>query len=177
MGSCMKFVGSCPCAVRVATSIEGRLCSFFVRSARMRLSDGNERVRYGRSVLDDEVERCPTPSGEGEVDCLADCGGGVRGVEFKSYMGRSEGREGRADLGGMWSELSRKRVLGNPCGSRCSLAIAVFEEDLTYALEEAESAVARPRVGVAYTVDELAQKVCSHDIVLLVVRQTGDCCS
>jgi hypothetical protein len=160
--------------VRVVTSIEGRLCVFFVRSARMRLSDGNERVRYGRSVLDDEVERCPTPSGEGEVDCLADCGGGVRGVEFKSYMGRSESRGRR--VGGMWSELSRKRVLGSPCSSRCSLALVVFEEDLIYAREEAESAAARPRVGVAYTVDELAQKVCSYDIVLLVVRQAGDCC-
>jgi hypothetical protein len=172
----MKFVSSCPCAVRVAASIEGRLCNFFVRSVRMRLSDKNERVRYGRSVLDDEVERCPTPSGEGEVDCLADCGGGVRGVEFKSFMGRSEGCGGRADLGGMWSELSRKRVLGSPCGSRCSLALVVFEEDLTYALEEAESAAARPRVGIAYTVHEMAQKVCSYDIVLLVVRQAGDCC-
>jgi hypothetical protein len=170
----MKFVSSCPCAVRVVASIEGRLCNFFVRSARMRLSDGNERVRYGRSVLDDEVERCPTPSGEGEVDCLADCGGGVRGVEFKSYMGRSEGRGGR--VGGMWSELSRKRVLGDLCGSRCSLALVVFEEDLTYAREEAESAAARPRVGIAYTVDELAQKVCGYDVVLLVVRQAGDCC-
>ncbi len=140
----------------------------------MRLSDGNERVRYGRSVLDDEVERCPTPSGE--VDCLADCGGGVRGVEFKSYMGKSKGRGGRADLGGMLSELSRKRVLGNPCGSRCSLALVVSKEDLIYAREEAESAAARPRVGVAYTVDELTQKVCSYDIVLLVVGQAGDCC-
>ncbi|MCC6067376.1 MAG: hypothetical protein LM562_06410 [Pyrobaculum sp.] len=170
----MKFVSSCPCAVRVVASIEGRLCNFFVRSARMRLSDKNERARYGRSVLNDEVERCPTPSGEGEVNCLADCGGGVRGVEFKSYMGRSEGRGGR--VGGMWSELSRKRVLGDLCGSRCSLALVVFEEDLTYAREEAESAAARPRVGIAYTVDELAQKVCSYDIVLLVVRQAGDCC-
>ncbi len=160
--------------VRVVTSIEGKLCNFFVRSAQMRLNDRNERVRYGRSVLDDEVERCPTPPGEGEVDCLADCGGGVRGVEFKSYMGRSEGRGGR--VGGMWSELSRKRVLGNLCGSRCSLALVVFEEDFTYALEEAESAAARPRVGVAYTVGELAQKVCGYDIVLLVVRQAGDCC-
>jgi hypothetical protein len=160
--------------VRVVTSIEGKLCIFFVRSAQMRLNDGNERVRYGRSVLDDEVERCPTPSGEGEVDCLADCGGGVRGVEFKSYMGRSEGRGVR--VGGMWSELSRKRVLGSPCGSRCSLALVVFEEDLTYAREEAESAAARPRVGVAYTVDELTQKVCGYDVVLLVVGQAGDCC-
>ncbi len=160
--------------VRVVTSIEGRLCNFFVRSARMRLSDGNERVRYGRSVLDDEVERCPMPSGEGEVDCLADCGGGVRGVEFKSYMGRSEGRGG--GVGGMWGELSRKRVLGSPCGSRCSLALVVFEEDLTYAREEAESAAARPRVGIAYTVDELTQKVCGYDIVFLVVRQAGVCC-
>jgi hypothetical protein len=150
------------------------LCNFFVRSARMRLSDGNERVRYGRSVLDDEVERCPMPSGEGEVDCLADCGGGVRGVEFKSYMGRSEGRGG--GVGGMWGELSRKRVLGSPCGSRCSLALVVFEEDLTYAREEAESAAARPRVGIAYTVDELTQKVCGYDIVFLVVRQAGVCC-
>lgn len=160
--------------VRVVASIEGRLCNFFVRSARMRLSDGNERVRYGRSVLDDEVERCSTPSGEGEVDCLADCGGGVRGVEFKSYMDRSEGRGGK--VGGMWGELSRKRVLGSPCGSRCSLALVVFEEDITYAREEAESAAARPRVGIAYTVGELAQKVCGYDIVFLVVRQAGDCC-
>jgi hypothetical protein len=172
----MKFVGSCPWAVRVVASIEGRLCNFFVRSVRMRLSDGNERARYGRSVLDDEVERCSTPSGEGEVDCLADCGGGVRGVEFKSYMGRSEGRGVRADLGGMWSELSKKRVLGSPCSSRCSLALVVFEEDFIYARKEAESAAARPRVGVAYTVHGLAQKVCGYDIVLLVVRQAGDCC-
>jgi len=99
LGSCMKFVSSCPCAVRVVASIEGRLCNFFVRSARMRLSDGNERVRYGRSVLDGEVERCPTPSGEGEVDCLADCGGDVRGVEFKSYMGKSKGRGGEGGPG------------------------------------------------------------------------------
>jgi hypothetical protein len=35
---------------------------------------------------------------------------------------------------------------------------------------------APPRVGIAYTVDELAQKVCGYDIVLLVVRQAGDCC-
>jgi hypothetical protein len=160
--------------VRVVTSIEGKLCIFFMRSAQMRLNDGNERVRYGRSVLDDEVERCPTHSGEGEVDCLADCGGGMRGVEFKSYMGRSEGRGKR--VGGMWSELSRKRVLGSPCGSRCSLALVVFEEDLTYAREEAESAAARPRVGVAYTAGELAQKVCGYDVVLLVVRQGGVCC-
>ncbi len=170
----MKFVSSCPCAVRVVASIEGRLCNFFVRSVRMRLSDGNERARYGRSVLDDEVERCPTSSGEGEVDCLADCGGDVRGVEFKSYMGKSKGRGGR--VGGMLSELSRKRVLGSPCGSKCSLAFVVFEEDLIYAREEAESAAARPRVGVAYTVHELAQKVCGYDVVLLVVRQAGDCC-
>ncbi|MFZ8839495.1 MAG: hypothetical protein ACO2PM_11440 [Pyrobaculum sp.] len=169
----MKFVSSSPCAVRVVASIEGRLRVFFVKSTRMRLSDGNERARYGRSVLDDEVERCPTPSGEGEVGCLADCGG-VRGVEFKSYMGRSEGRGGR--VGGMLSELSRKRVLGSPCGSRCALALVVFEEDLTYAREEAESAAARPRVGVAYTVGELTQKVYGYDVVLLVVRQAGDCC-
>jgi hypothetical protein len=154
--------------------MESRSCNFFVRSARMRLSDGNERVRYGRSVLNDETERCPTPSGEGEMDCLADCSGGVRGVEFKSYMGKSKGRGGR--VGGMWSELSRKRVLGSPCGSRCSLALVAFEEDLTYAREEAESAAARPRVGVAYTVGELTQKVCGYDVVLLVVRQAGDCC-
>jgi hypothetical protein len=76
----------------------------------------------------------------------------------------------------MWGELSRKRVLGNPCGSRCSLALAVFEEDLIYAREEAESAAARPRVGIAYRVDELAQKVCGYDVVLLVVGQAGDCC-
>jgi len=95
----MKFVSSCPCAVRVVASIEGRLCNFFVRSVRMRLSDGNERARYGRSVLDDEVERCPTSSGEGEVDCLADCGGDVRGVEFKSYMGKSKGRGGEGGPG------------------------------------------------------------------------------
>jgi len=170
----MKFVGSCPWAVRVAASMESRSCNFFVRSARMRLSDGNERVRYGRSVLNDETERCPTPSGEGEMDCLADCSGGVRGVEFKSYMGKSKGRGGR--VGGMWSELSRKRVLGSPCGSRCSLALVAFEEDLTYAREEAESAAARPRVGVAYAVGELTQKVCGYDVVLLVVRQAGDCC-
>jgi hypothetical protein len=142
----------------------------------MRLSDGNEWVKYGRSVLDDEVERCPTPSGEGEVDCLAYCSGGVRGVEFKSYMGKSEGHGERVDLGRMLSELSRKRVRGNPCGSTCSLVLAVFEEDLTYALEEAESVGARPRVGIAYTVDELAQKVCSYDIVFLAVRPTKDCC-
>jgi len=139
----------------------------------MRLSDGNRRVRYGKTVLDDEAERCPTPSGEGEVDCLADCGGGVRGVEFKSYMGKSKAVGGR--WVGMLSELSRKRVLGSPCGSRCALALVVFEEDLTYAREEAESAAARPRVGVAYTVGELAQKVCGYDVVSLVVRQAGDC--
>ena len=104
----MKFVNSCPYAVRVVAPIEGRLCDFFVKSVRMRLSDGNERARYGRSVLNDEVERCPTPSGEGEVDCLADCGADVRGVEFESYMGKSKGRGVRADLGGMWSELSRR---------------------------------------------------------------------
>ena len=172
----MKFVNSCPYAVRVVAPIEGRLCDFFVKSVRMRLSDGNERARYGRSVLNDEVERCPTPSGEGEVDCLADCGADVRGVEFKSYMGKSKGRGVRADLGGMWSELSEKRVLGNPCGSRCSLALVVFEEDLIYAREEAESAAARPRVGIAYMVDELAHKVCGYDVVLLVVGQAGDCC-
>jgi len=56
------------------------------------------------------------------------------------------------------------------------LALVVFEEDLTYAREEAESAAARPRVGVAYTVGELTQKVYGYDVVLLVVRQAGDCC-
>jgi len=161
--------------VRVALFIEGKMCSFFVRSTKMRLGDGNERVRYGRSVLDEEVERCSAPSREGEVDCLADCGG-IQGVEFKGYMGGSGERGKGADLGGMWHELSNKRVLGNLCGSGCALAVAVFEEDTPYALEEAESAVAPRRVAVAYSIDELAQKVCSYDVVLLVIKQVGDCC-
>jgi len=83
--------------VRVVTSIEGKLCIFFVRSAQMRLNDGNERARYGRSVLDDEVERCPTPSGEGEVDCLADCGGGVCGQYLKATWA------GLKAVGGGWA--------------------------------------------------------------------------
>lgn len=161
--------------VRVVLSIEGRLCSFFVRSTKMWLNDSNERVRYGRSVLDEEVERCSVPSREGEVDCLAECGSSIRGVEFKSYMDRSGGRSG-ADLGGMWHELSKKRVLGNSCGSGCVLVVAVFEEDSPYVLEEAEGVVAPRRVGIAYSIDELAQKVCSNEVVLLVIRQVGDCC-
>ena len=162
----MSHANSCPCVVRVAVWVEpkGRKI-IFIRLPEMKLSDGNERHRYRDCVLDDEVERCFVEHRDGEVDCVAWCNDGVRGVEFKSYV------EG-VDLDGMRRELSRKRVLGRVCQA-CVLVIPVFKEDVVYILERAQSS--GRRVGVAYSVRELLQKICGSEIVLLVVAGAGGC--
>lgn len=147
--------------------VANKICTLFVRLRSVRLYDDNERNRYLQTVLDDEVEKCRVGPEDKAVDCLVYREGGLRGIEFTSYVEK-------ADLQRMLSELSQKRVPGGVCTLKnCALVVAIPKDAYPYVLERARALPQQLRICSASSPTELVKKACEHEVILLKIKPSN----